>query len=454
MINHPDSLASLLDACLDGDPETIRLLREDEEFQSSITPICEQQRQRLQQYCQVLDQQTLAYQGTNNIHLLGLAFQKSLQRAELDSQSLLDQAQALIRAVKDSAAAVAANQDLAEHPLRAVQLGNERLSELIGEMDLVEQAVNGMGKTVQAFLEQTRTITTLAVKVQEIAKQTNLLALNAAIEAARAGEHGRGFAVVADEVKKLAQSSSRAASDIRNAATSINEGAAEVEDRVSSSIQHLRRGGDSLETVAEVLGMANHSAQGTQDNIQNIIAGSAQEIAAAEAMGVHMQTLGRSMRDFDDSFKEIRDCLGKVQNDLEQAAEDATAGHVPVAVRLSIAKSDHVRWVGKVLEAISTGDTSLGADELKDEHACSLGKWMDNLNAVSLTQSTEFAALQQVHPQVHKLGLRLVQSVRENDTAEIGKGAEQLKSLSQMVQTQLDKLRDKVLAAVAGISGE
>ncbi|MEY2341144.1 methyl-accepting chemotaxis protein [Acidithiobacillus sp. IBUN Pt1247-S3] len=447
MLNAPDSLSSLLSSCLDGDLETAKLLREDEEFQSSIAPLCKQQREQLRQYCRVLDQQTLALQGSNDNHLLGLAFRDSLQRAELDSQSLLDQAQAVIRAVKDSAIAVAANQDLAAHTLHDVQLGNQRLSELIGEMDLVEQAVNGMGKTVQAFLEQTRTITTLAVKVQEIAKQTNLLALNAAIEAARAGEHGRGFAVVADEVKKLAQSSSHAASDIRNAANNINEGAAEVESRVSASIQHLRRGGDSLETVAEVLGMANHSAQETQENIQNIINGGAQEIAAAEAMGSHMQTLRSSMQGFDGSFTEIRNCLGKIQKNLEQGAEEAMTGTTPLAVRLSIAKSDHVRWVGKVLEAISTGNTSLGADELKDEHACRLGLWMDNLMETSLTQSTEFAALQQVHPQVHKLGLRLLQSVREQDLAAVRKGSEQLKSLSLLVQTQLDKLREKILAA-------
>lgn len=92
---------------------------------------------------------------------------------------------------------------LAKETLHHIQVGNERLSELIGEMDLTEQTVTHMGGTVNTFLKNTRTILDLATKVKEIAKQTNLLALNAAIEAARAGEHGRGFAVVADEVKNL-----------------------------------------------------------------------------------------------------------------------------------------------------------------------------------------------------------------------------------------------------------
>ena len=165
-------------------------------------------------------------------------------------------------------------------------------------------------------------------------------------------------------------------------------------------------------------------------------------------MGAHMETLRGSMQKFDGSFGEIGNCLGNIQKNLEQAAEEAMNGPVvPLAVRLSIAKSDHVRWVGKVLEAIRSGNTSLDTEELKDEHACRLGLWMDALSESALTQSTEFAALQQVHPQVHKLGLRLLQSVREHDRAVIHKGAEQLKSLSTLVQTQLDKLRDKILSA-------
>jgi methyl-accepting chemotaxis protein len=439
------TLSSLLTACLDGDAKALRLLREDEEFQSSVAPLCTQQRTQLQRYCAVLDQQCAAQQVSNDSHLLGLKFHDSLGQAKLDTQSLADQAQAVVHAVRSAAESIGANRELAANTLHDVQLGNERLSELIGEMDLVEQAIDGMGKTVRNFLEQTRTITTLAVKVQEIAKQTNLLALNAAIEAARAGEHGRGFAVVADEVKKLAQSSAHAASEIREAANNINGGASRVEADVSSSIQHLRRGGDSLETVAEVLGMANQSAQKTQDNIARIVAGSTQEIAAAEAMGSHMQALTDSMQSFAGSFAEIRACLNRIQQHLEQSTEAAMQDAPALAVRLTTAKSDHIRWVGKVLEAISTGSTSLGAEELKDEHQCRLGRWMDSLEGHPLLDSTEFTALQQVHPQVHKLGLRIVQAVREHDWNTAKKGAGELRELSQLVQNQLDKLRARIL---------
>ena len=74
--------------------------------------------------------------------------------------------------------------------------------------------------------------------VQELAERTNLLALNASIEAARAGEVGRSFAVVAGEVRRLADSTSSAASDI---AATVEENRAQF-DHVARTLSELRGG--------------------------------------------------------------------------------------------------------------------------------------------------------------------------------------------------------------------
>ncbi|MHB1281386.1 MAG: methyl-accepting chemotaxis protein [Acidithiobacillus sp.] len=446
MSTDPSSLISLLSACLDGDADAAHLIAEDEELQATVAPICNWQKNRLQQDCLALDHQVTALEHAAEGHLLGIDFRKNLEVTQADSLSLQAQAHAVVVAVRSAAESIAENQDLAENTLREVQMGNERLSELIGEIDLVEQTVTAMGKTVQAFLQQTRNITSLAGKVQEIAKQTNLLALNAAIEAARAGEHGRGFAVVADEVKKLAQSSAAAAADIRNSAITINEGAGQVESGVAASITHLRRGGDSLETVAEVLGMANQSAQKTRSNLKNIVNDGAQEIAAADAMDSHMNALQRSMDHFAAQFGEIQNGLDTVREQLAQASEAAVQGEAALATRLTIAKADHVQWVAHILERISTNNTTTSPMALSDHHQCRLGKWMDGMAQNELAQLPEFVAVQQVHPQVHKLGLAIIAALQKGDEDAVRKGAGQLKSLSTMIQQQLDKLRGRIMS--------
>ncbi len=95
---------------------------------------------------------------------------------------------------------------------------------------------------MELITDASRSISEIAVLIDEIAFQTNLLALNAAVEAARAGDQGRGFAVVATEVRSLAQRSAGAAKNIKSL---INE----TVERVSVGAQLVRKAGQSLETI-------------------------------------------------------------------------------------------------------------------------------------------------------------------------------------------------------------
>ncbi len=106
----------------------------------------------------------------------------------------------------------------------------------------IREAINSLDSKANAITDIIQTITS-------ISEQTNLLALNASIEAARAGEAGRGFAVVADEIRKLAESSSEAAEEIRNIIIDIQD---ESKDTVTVMNEVSEMNDQQKEAVGDV----------------------------------------------------------------------------------------------------------------------------------------------------------------------------------------------------------
>ncbi len=170
--------------------------------------------------------------------------------------SAVEQMVSSIAAISQSAEHV---QQQSQESLKRSEEGNKSLGHLLEEMNNVEQTVKEMAESVNEFVRNTDAINKMTQEVKDIAEQTNLLALNAAIEAARAGEQGRGFAVVADEVRKLAEKSSRSASEIDAITETLSAQSVNVRRSIEEGLGHLASSQASVTNVADILQAANGS---------------------------------------------------------------------------------------------------------------------------------------------------------------------------------------------------
>ncbi|MBU2758660.1 hypothetical protein HAP95_00260 [Acidithiobacillus sp. RW2] len=155
------------------------------------------------------------------------------------------------------------------------------------------------------------------------------------------------------------------------------------------------------------------------------------------------------MKNFTVFFHQIMGQMDGLRAEIDASINTYAQGDIPQEVLLTLTKADHVRWVGRVLEAIAGKDLKLKPEELTDHHACRLGKWMDGPGQEQFGDLPEFVALAQIHPEVHVTGKAIIADLRAGNDQAVPTGVERLQQLSTLVQEKLDTLRERVLSAKA-----
>jgi methyl-accepting chemotaxis protein len=231
-------------------------------------------------------------------------------------------------AVEELAASISSIAQSAEHvqhqsqeSLARANEGSRNLSVLLGEMDVVEHAVKEMAASVNDFVRNTESITQMTREVKDIAEQTNLLALNAAIEAARAGEQGRGFAVVADEVRKLAEKSSRSASEIDAITANLSAQSVAVRRSIEAGLDHLASSQSAVATVSSVLQATNGSVSEVDHGLESIASATEQQHRVSSRVEASIESIADMARDNTGAVEQTAGAA----HDLKRLAEGLAA---------------------------------------------------------------------------------------------------------------------------------
>lgn len=262
--------------------------------------------------------------------------------------------------------------------------GTERVNAAVIEFRSIISLISRLGAHVTNFAAVMEQVQHVSKGIETIARTTNMLALNATIEAARAGEAGKTFAVVASEVKKLAQNSSAAAEEIRQAVGKLVGEAAGLVREIQSGVEQSSKAEERLETVTDVLAETTRLVSQLDESGEKV----ARHSAEVHAKGVA-----------------VRDALDNVIGSVREnsAVLDATRDNV-----LSMETKSNALFNAVISAGVSPRDTEIVelAASFRDELVALTERALD-AGELRLDQlfDTNYRLVAGTNPELYRTGL-------------------------------------------------
>ncbi|MDK9726490.1 MAG: EAL domain-containing protein [Sterolibacteriaceae bacterium MAG5] len=104
---------------------------------------------------------------------------------------------------------------------------------------------------------------------------------------------------------------------------------------------------------------------------------------------------------------------------------------------LLVAQSDHVKWVKNLVRLVDGAAAHGPVEDVADHHGCRFGRWYYGSGKRRYGQIPEFAAIEPIHTEIHRIGSEIVELLRQGD---VDTARQRLAALVELRNGVLDRL--------------